>query len=403
MMGSSRPDAPGETLSSQQVTNVAIMWGIYAAFYLGRLNLSPALPAIAESLKIGLGEVGILGNVFFWCYAAGQIINGQLGSLVRPHRVVLAGLLLVAAANIGFALQSSLGMMIVLWGVNGFAQSMGWGPMLRILSSHITGGQKRRISTFFSMSFQVGTSVAWGLSALLIALGGFRLAFVVPGVILLGVALFWRSTGLDSGRESAVRQQSSLTAIFTDIRRLFPALLIAASTGFVYIGFLIWLPTFIQSSDFLPDTINSMLTALIPLVGIPGMLLSGRLLARQSNIFMTLVQVLLGLFICLWIGSATSAWIQFVALLGAVMLASGIAALSLTSIPMLLVSQERVSSAGGLITAVWSIAGGLAGTVVGSLAERSGWTAVFYLWMACTLAAITVALMTWMKNRQSRL
>lgn len=403
MMRPSRPDVSSDTLSAQQVTNVAIMWGIYAAFYLGRLNLSPALPAIAESLKIGLGEVGILGNVFFWCYAAGQVINGQIGSLVRPHRVVFAGLLLVAAANIGFALQSSLGMMIVLWGVNGFAQSMGWGPMLRILSSHITGGQKRRISTFFSMSFQVGTSVAWGLSALLITLGGFRLAFVVPGVILLGVALFWRSTGLDAGRESVVRQQSSLTAIFTDIRRLFPALLIAASTGFVYIGFLIWLPTFIQSSDFLPDSINSVLTALIPLVGIPGMLLSGRLLARQSSIFMTLVQILLGLFICLWVSSATSALIQFVALLGAVMLASGIAALSLTTIPMLLVSQERVSSAGGLITAVWSIAGGLAGTVVGSLAERSGWTAVFYLWMTCTLAAVIVALMTWMKNRQSRL
>ncbi|MCB9450973.1 MAG: MFS transporter [Anaerolineaceae bacterium] len=394
---------PGNALSGQQITNVAIMWGIYAAFYLGRLNLSPALPAIAGSLKIGLGEVGILGNVFFWSYAAGQIINGQVGSLVRPHKVVLAGLLLVAAANIGFAMQTSLGMMVIFWGVNGFAQSMGWGPMLRILSSHIPGSQKRRISTLFSMSFQVGTSVAWGLAALLITIGDFRLAFIVPGVLLLGIALFWRLTGLDSEQRPLVRQQSSLSAVIADIRQLFPALLIAAFIGFVYIGFLIWLPTFIQSTDFLPNSINTILTALVPLVGIPGMLLAGRLLARQSSLFLTLTQVLLGLLICLLISSTTTALIQFIALLGAVMLASGIAALALSTVPMLLVTADRVSSAGGLITAIWSVAGGLAGTVVGSLAERSGWTAVFYLWIGCTLAAVVVALLAWIRTAKSRI
>ena len=135
---------PNEHLSSKQTQQVAIMWGTYAAFYLGRLNLSPALPAIAATLGLGMGKVGILGTIFFWTYAIGQIINGQLGSIVRPQWMIFSGLLLVAIANIGFAFQTSLVLMAILWGINGFAQSMGWGPMLRILSSHVTLSQKRR-------------------------------------------------------------------------------------------------------------------------------------------------------------------------------------------------------------------------------------------------------------------
>ena len=389
-----------DRLSRQQANDVSVMWGTYASFYLGRLNLSPALPAIAMSLGIGLGEVGILGNVFFWSYAVGQIINGQLGSRVRPHWLVFLGLILVAAANIGFAFQSSLFMMAVLWGLNGFGQSMGWGPMLQVLSSHVTETQRRRLSMFFSMTFQVGTSVAWGLATLMISLGNYRTAFIVPGLLLLMIALFWRYSGLDAEPQPTTQQSSSLMALFNDLRLLLPMLFIAACIGFVYIGFLIWLPTFVQSLDFLPDGTDGVLTALIPLIGIPGMLLSGRLLARHSGLLLTLIQVMLGLLVFLGISRISTGSIQIIGLLGSVMLASGLAGLLLSSAPMLLVTPNRASSAGGLLTATWSIAGGLAGSVIGTLAERSGWDTVWNTWMALAIAALLITLITWYRAMQ---
>jgi len=278
--------------------------------------------------------------------------------------------------------------------------------MLRILSAHISTDQKRHISTVFSMSFQVGTSIAWGLAALLITLGDFRLAFLIPGILLLFVAVFWRIAGLDGEsefdeRETIIWQKFSVKVIFDDMRRLFPMLIVAACIGFVYVGFLIWLPTFIQEWDFLPDGMSKGLTAFVPLVGIPGMLLSGQLLSRQSNLFKTLIQMMLGLFVCLWISATTSAFVQMTSVLGAVMLASGLAGLLLSAAPMLLVEQQRVSSAGGLLTAIWSIAGGMAGTFIGTLVESSGWTAVFNLWMTCTFAAFFVVLTAWTHHQRS--
>jgi len=377
-----------DLLSSAQRRVVAITWATYAAFYLGRLNLSPALPLIAESLDISLGEVGILGMVFFWCFAAGQVINGQIGNYIRPHRLIFSGILLIALANIAIAFQSSLWVMAVLSGVNGFAQAAGWGPMLRILSSHLAVSQKRRLSMVFSMSFPVGIAVTWGLSGMLIAVGGWRMVFWVPGIILIFVALLWHWSGLDAEVNPTQQDSFQIQDFYQEIRQLSPLLVAAAAIGFIYIGIFLWLPTFIQEWDFLPQNTSHVLTALVPLVGIPGMLIAAMLLARQSNLLRTIMTFLSALLTCLFFSAITVTGVQVVFVLMAVMIVSALAGLLLSSAPMLLAVDGRVSSAGGLLAAVWSISGGLASTIVGSVAENSGWMAVFILWIGFTLVAM---------------
>jgi sugar phosphate permease len=375
-------------LTSDQRRVVMIAWGTYAAFYLGRLNLSPALTPIAEALDIGLGEVGLLGTVFFWSYATGQIINGQLGNHISPRRLILFGLLLIAAANILFSLQSTLLLMAILAGVNGFAQAAGWGPMLHILSVHLSTDQKQRLSLLFSMSFQVGAAISWGLAGLLLATGNWRTAFWVPGVMLIGIALLWHRSGLDATVSQSDGARFRLSDITQEIRRLLPLLVGSACVGFVYVGFLLWLPTLILTYDFLPDALSRAVTALVPLIGVPGMQLAGYLLARQANVLQTTRTFLFGLLVCLVLSYLIAPPAQGLFVVLAVMLASGLAGLMLGSVPMLLAVDGRVSSAGGLMTAVWSIAGGLAGTLVGSVAETAGWNAVFALWIGFTLAAV---------------
>lgn len=388
MTAADRPLLPMGALSFDQRRVVMIAWGTYAAFYLGRLNLSPALPRIAETLNIGLGEVGILGTVFFWCYAVGQVITGQIGNTIPPHWVILSGMVLIAVANIAFAFQTSLLALAILWGINGFGQAAGWGPMLRIIASHLSVPQRQRLSTVFSMSFQVGTAISWGISALLIAVASWRMAFWVPGVLLLFAAVHWRWRSLDAEVSAAPRQPFQLRAMFKEIWQLSPILVTAACVGFVYLGFFLWLPTFMTTSDFLPDWTVRGLTAFAPLIGIPGMHIAGMLLARQSNLLRTMTQMLLGLVVCLLLSYLTTSLMQTGFVLLAVMIVSGMAGLLLSAAPMLLAVDKRVSSAGGLITAVWSVAGGMAGTIVGSVAERSGWPVVFLLWMGFTCTAI---------------
>lgn len=71
---------------------IVLAWVAYAAYYLGRVNLAIALPAIQSELGLTAAQVGLFGTLFFWVYAVGQLVNGRLGDRFSPRRFVLIGL-----------------------------------------------------------------------------------------------------------------------------------------------------------------------------------------------------------------------------------------------------------------------------------------------------------------------
>jgi len=72
------------------------------------------------------------------------------------------------------------------------------------------------------------------------------------------------------------------------------------------------------------------------------------------------------------------------------MLVSGNSALLLSAVPITLAAPGRASSTAGTITAIVNIGGGLAGVVIGGIVERFDWSAVFVVWSACSLIAMTL-------------
>ena len=60
---------------------VVMGWITYASYYLGRVNLSTAIPDLREGLHLSSQDVGLLSSGFFLSYALGQLISGHLGDL----------------------------------------------------------------------------------------------------------------------------------------------------------------------------------------------------------------------------------------------------------------------------------------------------------------------------------
>ena len=60
---------------------------------------------------------------------------------------------------------SSLWMLICVWAVNGFFQSMGYGACARVLANWFTPSSRGRVVGIFSLSFQLGNMTAWLLAA----------------------------------------------------------------------------------------------------------------------------------------------------------------------------------------------------------------------------------------------
>ncbi|MCY3915097.1 MAG: MFS transporter [Chloroflexi bacterium] len=377
------------SLVKRQNLLVGALCTTYGLLYLGRVNISVVLPLLAIELDVSRAQVGVLGTVFFWTYAIGNFVNGELGSHVRPYRVIGVGLLVTAIVNLVFGFQTSLLLMLVLWGINGLAQSGGWPPIVRILAERLDPSRIKQVSTVIPFSYVIGTVVTWTLIGAISAGENWRLAFWLPGLILLLTAALWWKGGIDAPTTDS--KGVRLSTIMAEARGVAFAMVVAALAGFVRNGTLIWLPTYILDSELIAENLVGAVAAITQLVAIPGILLARHSVVRSNRVLFT-AALLLGAtgfaFLLLTLAVGVS---SIIVLCLAMMLLGGAFGLVTTSMPLILAPPGRASSIAGTLNMMATLAGGLAGFSIGALVERSGWTGVFGVWGIMLLLAAAVA------------
>ncbi len=121
---------------------------LYCCIYCMRKNLDAAgLYMTAEGSSLGWGEreVGILSSVLFWTYGIGHLINGRLSERIGPPKFIVGAVVLSFLANMAMGLvgflpidkvgsNGMLAIMAIIWGLNGYFQSMAWTSGLAVLT-----------------------------------------------------------------------------------------------------------------------------------------------------------------------------------------------------------------------------------------------------------------------------
>ncbi len=376
---------------------VGALCATYGLLYLGRVNVSVVLPMLAQDLGLGLAEVGALGTVFFWFYGLFQFVSGEVGSHVSPFRIVSLGLLATALINVLFSFQSSLVMMLILWGMNGIAQSGGWSPMVRILAERLHPREIKRASTLMPFGYVIGTALTWTLVGALVAGGDWRIAFWLPGLLLLLVLAAWRKAGIDAPKtkSSGVR----LALIISEARGIVFLLFVAALAGFVRNGSLIWLPTYILDTGLIADGMVGTVAALMQIIAIPGLLVAHFRVASSNQVFMTAILMFAAAGLAFLLVAGAAGPLSMLVVGFALMMLNGAFNLVITSIPLLMAPPGRASSTAGTVNMMATFFGGSAGFAIGRLLEISDWSAVFVLWGAALLLA---ALVLWRKRTEEK-
>ena len=378
---------PGDPISLRRRQNVIVgtLWITYALFYLGRVNLSVVLPALALDLNVSLAEVGALGTVYFWVYGIGHFFSGQAGSQISPFRMVGFGLLGIALVNIAFAFQTSLLVMLLLWGINGVAQSAGWAPMFRILAERFDRGQIKRISTVMPFSYVFGTALTWTFIGVVAGGGDWRVAFWLPGALLLLVLAFWWRAGIDAPRSQPSRIRPA--DIIAEARGIAFALLAAALGGFVFNGMIIWLPTYILDTGLIDERLVGLVAAAMQVMAIGGLFLARFRVVRSNQVFATAALMLAAAGAALLLLTTVGGALALLVVVLALVMLNGAFGLTVSSMPLLLAPTGRAASVTGSINMMSNFWGGMAGFSIGALVEANGWSAAFGLWGAALLLA----------------
>ncbi len=378
-----------DAFSSLQKRVVLVGWVTYAAYYLGRVNLASALPAMERSFRWSPEQTSVLAGAMLWTYAAGQLFNGWLGDRVAAKRVVFMGMLGSTAVNLLMAVSTAHELLVILALINGFLQAMGWGPILRTLSDTLEDSQRRRIAGWFGASYIVGNTLTWILCGLLLAQGPWQSLFVIPPLIMLAIGFVWyRLTG-DSHFHQ--KQQQALPEQVTGIRlRDFGVFLFTAIiAGALLNGMLLYAPAYVAQTSPLDQAAIG--AVVFPVFGLLGTIwLSSFVLRRNQGhetrgmmILLALAAAARGLALLLPPSTVTS--ILLLSVMGVTSYA--LTNLLLTAVP-LLYAHLGTSKVAGVMDATHSIGGAVGSTLVGILLSQGGWSLVFSAWLILPLIAV---------------
>jgi OPA family glycerol-3-phosphate transporter-like MFS transporter len=197
-----------------QVRIFSLLWLAYASYYLCRLNFAAAQPAILKEFTDWTSaKIGVIPSVYSGVYAIGQLVNGQLSVRLGARRMMTVAMIVAGLANLGLSQVSSYQLMIVLWGLNGFAQSAGWSLAVGAMANWTPKERRGFVIGLLSTCYMLGNVFAWLLAGAMVEGYGWRAAFAVPSLIILPMAivfaLFVRNRPEDVGLEAVVEEPAA--------------------------------------------------------------------------------------------------------------------------------------------------------------------------------------------------
>lgn len=260
---------------------------LYCAHYCTRLNL----PAAQLKMPYNESEIGILTGTLFWCYGLGHLVNGRLGEIVGVRKFIILSVILSIGANILMGFQSNVWIMAVIWGFNGYFQSMAWSTGVNSLNQWWPGN-KRGFAVGFANAFsgfgQVAATLMVTLAFTLVPFGGWRAAFFIPAIFPLIMVIIYilfakagpTAIGLKDYEEpdkEKAEQEAQMAKIVKEKGALYPylyllkqpvfliCLFIVFGNGLARYGLVTWIPKYLKEEAGLGTIVGLLTSTILPI------------------------------------------------------------------------------------------------------------------------------------------
>ena len=377
-----------------------LAWCTYMTAYLCRVNLSTVLDKLADGLGVSVEALGLASSLYFVVYAVGQLVNGAVGDRVNPYRFLMLALACTGGINFILAFQTSGAAFTVLWGLNGFCQSMFWSTLLRLLSFHAREDQRKNVSTAMSTCSVTGYLLSWVALSWLFRERTFRPYFLVPALAALALTPAWFLLSRKAPLADAAKDRAPtppLPQIFREFcqDRLFFVCLLCLLVGAIQEGAVFWLPMIFTNVLDLGEN-SLLLLVLVPAARLAGVFLARGLLSRLGdNVRRAMILVLAaacGAAACLTVTAfhTSVATVLLIALLIMVVNASNWYMISY--LPLYFSGRNIVSTLVGAFDFSTYVGASLMSGTLGGLLASVGWIALPVLWLALSAAGLLLAL-----------
>jgi OPA family glycerol-3-phosphate transporter-like MFS transporter len=399
----------------------------YASYYLVRNTLALAIPDILKEYpQHSKADLGWALTGLSIAYGTSKFLMGSVSDRSNPKYFLPLGLLIscviMFVSGTVKALYASLGVVIVLQILNGWAQGMGWPPAGKTMVHWFSTKERGLIVSFWNVGHNVGGGLVATFAVAGVALfhdWGAKLYFnaVIAAAIAVVAFVLMRDTptayGLppveeykndyppdyaaDRGQKFGYRE-----IFFEHVLRNKYLWAIAVANAFIYFvryGVVNWIPTYLQTAKGFSFNESSTGWALYEFAAIPGTVACGWVSdkvfagrrAPATILFMALTLVAV---VAYWLNLKGPLWIDYVALFSIGFLIYGpIMIIGLHALD--LVPKQAAGTAAGFTGFFGYVFGSaIAGSGVGWIADHWGWTGVFATMVACCVLTIAFSAMT---------
>ena len=272
----------------------------YSLYYVCRTTLNVVKKPILDDGMLDATQLGLIGSTLLFAYAIGKFVNGFLADHCNIKRFMATGLIISASANLIMGILGIANAVIptmaffvlfaIMWGINGWSQSMGSPAAIIALSRWYPLNKRGTYYGFFSLSHNLGEFLSFLFVGIIVSTFGWQWGFVgssLAGALGVICILFLmhdnpQSKGLPSVEDIAHEAKSDENVSTGELQKQVlrtPAVwILAAASAFMYISrYAInsWGVLFLQESKGFTLAEATSIISLNALLGIFGTVLSG--------------------------------------------------------------------------------------------------------------------------------
>ena len=402
----------------------AIAWActlVYFASYLMRINFAVMMVKICSDLQVEKTDLAIIVTALTITYGAGQIISGMMGDKIKPQLLLTLGLALAATCNISMFFCPNIPSMVIVWAVNGFAHSMLWPPIVRLMSIYLTDNEYGYSAVRVSWGSSFATIFLYLVCPLLLYVLHWRVIMLLCAAMGLAIMAFWilvhprlftepvinsRNSASKSG-DAPVARKPLPSFVYLPIVLIMLGIVLQ---GILRDGVTNWMPSYMLETFHLPEEmaiISTVILAVFSVISFATFDFIHRKLF-QNEVFcaaMIFVLAVVCAGVLYLVNTALSASVAVSMLLMATIVACmhGINLMLITVVPKRFVKSGKVSTYSGLLNACTYVGAALSTYGFAALADSFGWDFTILSWVivsAFGLAVCLAATTLWKKFRR---
>lgn len=248
---------------------------IYFGSYITRKNYAIVIAEIIAAEGIGDADAALADTLALISYGIGQVVSGILGDRFKPKTLITCGLTATTIINFLMVVVSDPFVRAVLWCINGFAQSMLWPPLVRIMAAAMNEEEYNKTCVNVNVAGIGGTVFVYLTASLLwIPYFSWKYVFVASAVLCAIIDVVWllfANKAPQPGPTKRTKQEIAPENRLSKRKLLSSGILLIAVAivmqGALRDGVSTWVPSFMMDT-FGVDSHNAILkSVLIPVVG----------------------------------------------------------------------------------------------------------------------------------------